>query len=382
MRCVAKVGIFVVAYLWGQNMPYQIVLYESALERYFQIPAWSEATALPKPDTIRFLRIKETLPDPFPYLPRLEALYIEDVEELDLEKLLQKLPQKCPKLTILALEDCDISDLTPFRAFPMPLKGLLLDMNDFDDLSPLSHLSSLEFLSIAGTPVRSLSPLANLPKLRGLDIQETGVSDITILHQLKGLRIFSAYKTLSLKDLSPLLAHQSTLEVLNISFLPPAITAPIWNNLSAFQALKVLQAQEAIPDRSALDKISQLKALEELTIGRNLIITELSFVRSLQNLMYLDVHSCAVRDLSSLENHPGLIKLIIARNPISRLAPLRTCLRLMDLYCYEVPATDWEILLDIPNLSHVMLKKSDIPADKRESLLIQLRRKGVRVDAV
>jgi hypothetical protein len=29
-----------------------------------------------------------------------------------------------------------------------------------------------------------------------------------------------------------------------------------------------------------------------------------------------------------------------------------------------------------------MVKKSDIPAEKRESLFIQLRRKGVRVDAV
>ena len=381
MRWVAKVGIFIVAYAGGQNISYQIVLYESALERYFQIPGWSEASALQKPDTIRFLRIRNTLPTPFPYLPRLEALYIESVEELDLEKLLQTLPRKCPKLTILALEDCDISDLTPFRTFPMPLKGLLLDLNDFDDLSPLSHLSSLEFLSIAQTPVRSLSPLSKLPKLKGLDIQETGVSDISILNQLKGLRIFSAYKTLSLKDLSPLLAHQNTLEVLNISFLPPAVTAPIWNNLPAFQALKVLQAQEAIPDRSVLDKISQLRALEELTIGRNPVITDLSFVRPLQNLMYLDVHSCAIRDLSPLENHPSLIKLIIARNPISRLAPLKTCPRLTDLYCYEVPATDWESLLDIPNLSHVMLKKGDIPVDKRETILTQLKRKGVRVDA-
>ncbi len=381
MRRMAKVGIFIVAFAWGQNLSSQIVLYESALERYFQIPVWSEAAALQKPDTIRFLRIKNTLPNPFPYLPQLQGLYIEGVEELDLEKLLQKLPQKCPKLTILALEDCDISDLTPFRAFTMPINGLLLDLNDFDDLSPLSHLSSLEFLSIAQTPVRSLSPLAKLPKLKGLDIQETGVSDISLLNQLKGLRIFSAYKTLSLKDLSPLLAHQNTLEVLNISFLPPAITAPIWNNLPGFQALKVLQAQEAVSERSALDKISQLKALEELTIGRNPIVTDLDFVRPLRNLMYLDVHGCAVRDLGPLENHPSLIKLIIARNPISRLAPLKTCPRLVDLYCYEVPATDWEILLDIPNLSHVMLKKSDIPAEKRESLLIQLRKRGVRVDA-
>ncbi len=382
MRWVAKVGIFAVVCAWSQIVSTRLVLYESALERYFQISTWSEASALSKPDTIRFLRLKNTLPNPFPSLPQLQALYIEGIEELDLEDLLQKLPRKCPKLTVLAIEDCDISDLAPFRGFTMSIKGLLLDMNDFEDLSPISHLRSLEFLSIAQTPVRSLSPIEKLPNLKALDIQETKVSDISLLRQLKGLRIFSAYKTLSLKDLTPILAHQNTLEALNISFLPPAVTAPIWENLTAFQALKVLQAQEAIPDKAALEKISRLKTLEELTIGRNPIITDVSFVRPLTSLMYLDVHGCAIQDLKGLENHPALIKLIVARNPIRTLAPLKTCPRLNDLYCYEIPATDWEALLEMPNLNHVMLKKSDIPADKRESVLIQLRRRGVRVDAV
>ncbi len=382
MRRATKLGIFLAAYLWGQSVSHRLVLYESALERYFQIPAWSEASSLKKPDTIRFLRIKDTLPTPFPTLPNLQALYVQDIEELDLEAFLRILPQKCPKLTVLALEDCDIGDLTPFRAFGMPLRGLLLDMNDFEDLTPLSHLRSLEVLSLGQTPVRSLSPLASLSNLKGLDIQETRVSDISILRQLKGLRIFSAYKAVSITDLSPLLLHQGTLEVLNISFLPTALTAPLWKNLPAFQALKVFQAQEAIPDQSALAQISQLRALEELTVGRNPVITDLRFVETLVNLMYLDIHSCAVQDLSPLSRHPNLIKLIIARNPIPTLAPLRTCPRLVDLYCYEVPARDWETLLEIPNLTHVMLKKSDLPADKQEAILSQLRRRGVRVDAV
>jgi hypothetical protein len=45
-----------------------------------------------------------------------------------------------------------------------------------------------------------------------------------------------------------------------------------------------------------------------------------------------------------------------------------------------VPAKDWEVLLEIPSLTHVMLKKTDLPPDKRDALLMQLRRKGVRVD--
>jgi len=381
MRGIAKVGIFGIGLLWGQGVGSRIVVYESTLERYFQIPRWASASALAKPDTIRFLRLEGSLPQPLPALPRLQALYLEGIDELDLEALLQKLPQKCPKLTVLALEDCDIEDLTPFRSFTLPIRGLLLDQNNFSDLTPLAHLSALEYLSLAQTSVRSLAPLSALPNLKALDIQETSITDLQILYRLKGLRVFSAYKSLGLRDLTPLLAHQATLEVLNISFLPPALTAPIWNSLPSFRTLKVLAAQAAIPDEAALLKIAQLSTLEELTIGRNPLIRDLSFVKSLPNLLYLDIHACAVQDLTPLSNHPALIKLIIARNPITSLAPLKTCPRLSDLYCYEVPAKDWEILLEIPGLTHVMLKKNDIPPEKREALLIQLRRKGVRVNA-
>jgi len=88
-----------------------------------------------------------------------------------------------------------------------------------------------------------------------------------------------------------------------------------------------------------------------------------------------------VQDLSPLTGHPNLVKLIMARNPITRIAPLGTCPRLADLYCYEVPATDWETLLSMPSLAHVMLSKHTVPAQSREALFIQLRRRGVRVDA-
>ncbi len=380
MHGIAKVGIFGVALLWGQEVRSRIVIYESMLERYFQIPGWASASALARPDTVRFLRLQYSLPQPFPALPRLQALYLEGIEELELETLLQKLPQKCPKLTVLALEDCDIDDLTPFKSFNMPIRGLLLDQNDLSDLTPLSHLRSLEYLSLAQTSVRSLDPLTGLPNLKALDIQETSITDLQILHRLQGLSMFSAYKSLALRDLTPLLAHQSTLEVLNISFLPAGITAPIWNNLPGFRALRVFIAQEAVPDKAALQKIARLPTLEELTIGRNPLITDLSFAQSLPNLLYLDIHSCAVQDLTPLSKHPKIIKLIIARNPIASLAPLKTCPRLSHLYCYEVPAKDWEVLLEIPSLTHVMLRKADLPTDKQEALLMQLRRKGVRVD--
>jgi Leucine-rich repeat (LRR) protein len=163
MRGIAKVGIFGIVYLWGQEVTTRLMLYESPLEWYFQIETWSSSAALAKPDTIRFLRLQNSLPNPFPTLPRLQALYLEDIEDLDLESLLQKLPQKCPKLTVLALEDCDISDLTPFRSFTMPIRGLLLDYNDFTDLTPIASLRSLEFLSIGHTPVRSLVRLPTYP---------------------------------------------------------------------------------------------------------------------------------------------------------------------------------------------------------------------------
>ncbi len=380
VRSVAKVAIFLGG-LFAQEPSQRIIIYEEYIDRYFGISNWSTESALSRPDTIRYLRLQENLPHPLPKMPRLEGLYLEAIDELDLEALLQSLPQKCPKLSILALEACDIVDLAPFSHFSISIRGLLLDQNGFTELTPLTGLKSLEFLSIAENPVRSIEPLRHLPRLKAIDIRQTAVTDISMLSQLQGLRLFSAYKAMGLRDLSPLFAHQATLEMLNISFLPPAVTMPIWKRLREFQALKVFQAQGAIPDATFLPTIGELSGLESLLIGQSPLVTDLSFVKNLRQLLYLDIHSCQVQDLSPLTGHPNLVKLIMARNPITRIAPLGTCPRLADLYCYEVPATDWETLLSMPSLAHVMLSKHTVPAQSREALFIQLRRRGVRVDA-
>ncbi len=78
----------------------------------------------------------------------------------------------------------------PFRSFTMPIRGLLLDQNDFSDVTPLSSLRSLEYLSMAETPVRSLAPLTGLSNLEALDIRETGITDLQILHRLQGCACF------------------------------------------------------------------------------------------------------------------------------------------------------------------------------------------------
>ncbi len=379
MRLATKVGIFI-GLLWAQLEPLRVVVYEDFLDRYFRIRAWSGTAALAKPDTIRFLKLTRVLPN-LPTLPRLEALYLAEMEELDLEALVSLIHAKCPTLCILALEDCEIEDLTPLTHLRRPLRGLLLDQNDINDFTALTTFTQLEFLSLGETTFNQPELLQKLPNLKVLDLRQTSIRKLDFLTTYKGLQALSIYRCANLTDLSPILAHASSLEMLNISFTNPAAAQKVLSNLAQFTNLRVLQVQGVLLEAQAAMQLGQLSQLEELTIGQNPALRDLSFIKGLSRLLYLDVHGCQIGDLSPLAGHPSLLKLIIANNPITALAPLKTCVRLTDLYCYNVPAKDWEVLLELPHLSHVMLSKKDLPVERRESLLAALRRKGTRVDA-
>lgn len=379
MRAAAKVGIFI-GLLWSQQAPLKIVVYEDLLDRYFRIREWSSANALAKPDTIRFLKLAGKLP-PLPNLPRLEALYLSEIEELNLSVLVDLINTKCPALRVLALEACDIDDLGPLQQLKVPLKGLLLDQNDIKDFTALVGFTKLEFLSLGETSFSQPEILQKLPNLQALDLRQTPIRSLAFLESCRGLQALSLYRCSNLMDLSPILAHASSLAFLNLSFTNPTAAQKVLSKLGSFSNLKVLQAQSILTDTQAAAQLGQLSQLEELTIGQNPTLRDISFVKDLSRLLYLDIHSCQISDLTPLSGHPSLLKLIIAHNPITRLAPLKGCPQLADLYCYNIPAKDWEVLLELPNLSHVMLSKKDLPAEKRESLLVALRRKGVRVDA-
>lgn len=377
MRRATKVALLVGGWLLAQEKPPEkLVIYEELIDRFFQIRQWHTG-ATTRPDTVTYLKVEGEVPS-LESFPNLQALYLSAIEELNLPRLIGQIRRSCPKLRILALEDCDIEDPAPL--IELPLHGLLLDDNPIADFSPLTKLKGLLFLSLARTPLNSIEWLSALPTLQAIDVSETPLSDLSPLQKLSALRMVVLYRCTAIMDLSPLYALPK-LEFLNLSFIQPAAAQKLLQEIHRFPGLRVLQAQGVITDLAVLSGLSRLSLLEELTIGQNPAITDVGFVRTLQKLLYLDIHRCSVRDLSPLAGHPSLVKLSMGKNQVTSLAPLTSCPRLRELYCYENPISDWEKLLEIPSLSYVMMSKKDLPPQQLANLRSQLRRKGVQVDA-
>lgn len=380
MRLWAKVGILWAAglTLWAQEegASSRLVVYEELVERFFEIRYWSHPTQVGRPETTLYLEASEAVPN-LQRFSNLRALYLSGIEELDLPALVAQIKRHCPKLKVLAVEDCEIEDITPLTE--LSLEGLVLDDNPIEDFSPLTRLGKLQFLSVARTPLAELSLISRLSNLQALDLSETRISNLTPLSQLPKLRMLSLFRCTAVRDFGAVL-RLSGLELLNISHVQPEAVRPLVLELGHFTQLRVLQAQGVIQESAAIAAIGSLGQLEELTLGQNPAITDLSFVRLLRRLLYLDVHRCSVRDLSPLAGLPYLVKLSIGKNQITSIAPLTQCPRLAYLYCYENPIQDWEKLAEIPSLQYVMLSSRDLPPERLRALREQLRRKGVQVD--
>ncbi len=381
MRLWAKVGILgaAIGLLWGQEEPgpSRLVVYEELIDRFFAIRYWSSPAQIARPETTLYLKASGKVPG-LQRFSSLQALYLSDLEELDLPTLVAEVKRSCPKLKVLALEDCDIEDISPL--LELSLEGLLLDDNPIRDFSPLSRMGKLQFLSLARTPLQELGQISRISSLQALDLSETRVSDLSPLSQLPKLRMISLFRCTAVRDLKILLGFAGNLELLNISHVQPEAVRPLVLELGRFTRLRVLQAQGIIQEGAAIAALSSLGQIEELTLGQNPAIQDLSFVRLLRRLLYLDVHRCNVRDLSPLAGLPYLVKLSIGKNQITSIAPLTQCPRLAYLYCYENPIQDWEKLAEIPSLQYVMLGARDLPPERLRALREQLRRKGVQVD--
>lgn len=310
--------------------------------------------------------------------PKLEALYLSEIEELDLRDLVGQIQRYCPRLGVLALEDCNIEDASPVAE--LRLKGLLLDGNPLDNLEFTARLSELRYLGLAQLPLRDLTFLEQLPALEALDLSQTPVENLAPLAKLTELRMVSLFRCGGVKDFSPLLAA-SRLEVLNISHTQSEAVQGLLVSIGRFPQLKVLQAQGVIRSSASLAAIAGLSQLEELTFGQNPGLNDLSFVRLLKRLLYLDVHACQLRDLSPLAGLPNLVKLSAGKNQIASIAPLVSCPRLAYLYLYENPIQDWEKLMEMPALTYVMLSRRDLSPERLSQLRQQLRKKGVTVEA-
>jgi len=201
-----------------------------------------------------------------------------------------------PRLEMLDLRNCRISDLKPLAQLTT-LKSLNLHgCEEIVDVTPLAKLTNLESLAVGATWIAldDLSPLAGLTNLRQLELSEwREVSDLTPLTNLTGLESLILHRFNGVSDISPL-AKLTNLKHLN------------------------LESSENIQDLSPL---SQLKKLESLSLTACRGVSDLSPLAGMAGLTRLSLHYCS--NVSDIEALKGLGNL--------RTLSLEECMQIQDL---------------------------------------------------
>lgn len=127
----------------------------------------------------------------------LKKLNISQTKVRDLTPL-----SKVTTLEYLGAMQAPISDISPLRGL-VRLKGLCLIWCPIQDLSPIENLNALEELDIGQTPVANLFPLHGLTHLKRLTIQHC--RNVRDLSPLMGLKIeWMDMGELDVNDISPL----------------------------------------------------------------------------------------------------------------------------------------------------------------------------------
>lgn len=196
------------------------------------------------------------------------------------------------------------------------LKGLVMMQNidvsntkTITTLEPLSELSELQTLNIAGTNINDLTPLRNANKLKVLKAANTRIDDLSPLKY-----------DIMLEELDVANTDVSDLSVLEI--------------LSNLEKLNVSR--------------THVNTLEEVTNCPNIAylyaegcqINTLAPLAELQNIVSLNVNNTTVSDLSPLSNMTSLQSLKISQTRVNNLYALAELKSLKELYCSNTSIND------------------------------------------
>lgn len=208
---------------------------------------------------------------------------------------------------ITALEELDLSGNTYIK-----------------DLEPLSRLSNLRILNIAGSSLTDLNAVRNLTELEELNISNTAITDISALRYSDKLKKLIMNRT-QVNDLTVFerLANIVHLEMEHVSV----------NDISLLGGLSQLQFLDIKGT-----PVGNLSALEPLTTVTELnvsgtAITDLNAVKNYKNLSVLYVDSTSIKDLIPLTGVAALKELHMNYTTLSNLEPLKDLVKLERIYC-------------------------------------------------
>lgn len=258
------------------------------------------------------------------YLPNIKSLYLNYIDGLDLNVL--------KELSMLEELSISVKKNTEIETKNFEVIGYLNNLRylglvgDFDDISFLSNLTSLQELYFIGDIfeyIRSggsseaidFSSLSNLLNLKKLTLVGAKVKDISALANLQNLEYlflgdFSRCIYSSVSDISPL-ENLVNLKSLYLTSLVQIRNTEVLSNLINLEVLNL--SYNKIEDISMVHNLVNLK---ELYLSDN-ALTDISSLNNLTRLERLDLSRNEITDISSLENLTNLKYINLSENPIS-----------------------------------------------------------------
>lgn len=208
----------------------------------------------------------------------------------------------------------------------------------------LKGLVMMQSIDVSNTKtITSLEPLSELSELQTLNIAGTNINDLTPLRNANKLKVLKAANT-RIDDLSPL-KYDIMLEELDVAN----------TDVSDLTVLEIL---------SHLEKLNvshtHVNTLEEVTNCPNLAylyaegtqINTLAPLAELGNIVSLNVNNTSVSDLNPLSKMTSLQSLKISQTRVNNLYALSEMASLKELYCSNTSINDLS-----PLKSHRMLSK-------------------------
>lgn len=250
------------------------------------------------------------------------------------------------------------------------------------DYSPISKLDKLKRLTINGYPVFDISFLSELTALRSLELidinpnnfifdpdlinddQAIFIDDLSPISDLNNLLLLNISNN-GIEDLSPI-AGLYKLEYLNISGNELISDISVVNSL--FNLIEFYGdgcRVEVIPP------LDNLKRLEKFHLS-NSKLADLTFLKNLNGLKELKLNNNFIEDLAPLLNMNSLEYLSVSNNYVSDLRPLSNLASLNELYLDHNKISEVIPLAFLQNLEVLNLNNNRIryvePLDYLEKL--------------
>ena len=297
-------------------------------------------------------------------------------------------------LTYLSLTSNSISDISELSNLTN-LTTLALGDNSISDISALSNLTNLTGLYLWENSISSISALSNLTNLTYLSLRGNSISSISALSNLTNLERLWLYNN-SILDISVLsnltnltylgLSRNSILDISALSNLTNLDRLTLWdNNISSISALSNLTnltvlslSGNSISDISALSNLTNLTWLNL----RDNSISSISVLSNLTNLTELGLGGNSISDISVLSNLTNLTILGLSDNSISDISALSNLTNLTELYLWDNSISSISALSNLTNLTGLRLWGNSISSISALSNLTNLTWLGLSDNSI